>query len=569
MFFQQVYEVIFVIHVLIQSRENFGRKVDRLFNDCLVTAEDWWLIKNTRILVRNVYLIIQCFKHREPNAPCTSDIRRAQTKSVFAQCAETRLAKFGNLLKELMKRDTRQFKDIFQKFSVQKIAKMNSSMGVQWREFAKQQILGLNSERLAAERQNTYLDNLQSLKHECFIKSVRDIDLGTSWLMMLLNENHINTEELLRDIINIIIKKTTKVNALCLKGQSNTGKTLLANLITSHLTFERAEIPGTTSGAGYERPSSPSFIGHDPFGIEEGQQLLPSTQRLGDVGSRTQNTLSSGMAEKDSSVDNILPTERIPQSFERCYHTLIITNYSKVPTSISCIYVEHDSHMHKCQARSDNEINLGTNWLTLMLNQNGIDIYELLNDIIAIMEKKTTKANTLCFKSQTNTGKTLLANLITSHLTVGTVCRRGDQTAFHFDNLLNRTAALMEEPRITMTTKNDYKCLFGGDRFEIDVKYGARRFLQRIPVVDTTNEDLGALLALVDRAALYSRVKQYNLNEQISSELISETIEKCPLTLCACHLRELFKRYAFYGDPVQRIEISKNMDFLSDTTTYG
>nr|CUU98180.1 hypothetical transcript [Hymenolepis microstoma] len=83
------------------------------------------------------------------------------------------------------------------------------------------------------------------------------------------------------------------------------------------------------------------------------------------------------------------------------------------------------------------DLELGTNWLMPMLNQNGININELSTDIINIMDKKTTEVDTLCFKDQTNTAKTLLANLITSHLTLGTACRRGDRTAFHFDNLLN------------------------------------------------------------------------------------------------------------------------------------
>nr|CDS34279.1 non capsid protein NS 1 [Hymenolepis microstoma]CUU98103.1 non capsid protein NS 1 [Hymenolepis microstoma] len=170
---------------------------------------------------------------------------------------------------------------------------------------------------------------------------------------------------------------------------------------------------------------------------------------------------------------------------------------------------------HEYSVGNTRDIDLGTNWLMMMLSQHGIDIDELLKDIAYIMDrKKTTKVNSLCFKGQTNTGKKLLANFITPHLTLGTVCRRGDRTAFHFDNLLNRTVTLMEEPKITTTTKSAYKCLLGGDRFEIDVNYGARRFLQRIPVVDTTNEDVGALLTSIDRAALYSRVKQYTLNEQ-------------------------------------------------------
>nr|CDS34276.1 hypothetical protein HmN_000580000 [Hymenolepis microstoma] len=95
--------------------------------------------------------------------------------------------------------------------------------------------------------------------------------------------------------------------------------------------------------------------------------------------------------------------------------------------------------------------------------------------------------------------------------------------------------------------------------------YGARRYLPRIPVVGTTNEDLGALLTSIDRAALYSRVKQYSLNEQITSELIRGTIPKCPITLCACHLQELFKRYGFYGDAIQIIQVPENMEFICQT----
>lgn len=49
----------------------------------------------------------------------------------------------------------------------------------------------------------------------------------------------------------------------------------------------------------------------------------------------------------------------------------------------------------------------------------------------------------------------------------------------------------MEEPRITMTTKDDFKLLLGGTDMEIDVKYGAKEWLERIPIIVTTNEGLG------------------------------------------------------------------------------
>lgn len=57
--------------------------------------------------------------------------------------------------------------------------------------------------------------------------------------------------------------------------------------------------------------------------------------------------------------------------------------------------------------------------------------------------------------------------------------------------------------------------VFLEERFEIYVNYETRRFFTRIPLIDTTNEDLGALLPPIDQVALCSRVKQYALNEKM------------------------------------------------------
>lgn len=218
------------LHVLIQARDNVCRKITRLLNDCMVPADEWWIAKATRQYVRNVFQIIQYFKHRgvvkkvgqeleeewerslclpplEPQSAYYSELKCAKTKSLVAQRAETRQAKFDSLLEELVRRDIRQFEDIFQKFSVQEITKMNSSMGVQWREIAKQQIQSLNAERLQLEQSSSYLENLRNLKHECATKTSKDVEVGTNWLMMLLNQNNINIGDLLQDIVNIMDKK--------------------------------------------------------------------------------------------------------------------------------------------------------------------------------------------------------------------------------------------------------------------------------------------------------------------------------------------------------------------------
>ncbi|VDO10617.1 unnamed protein product [Rodentolepis nana] len=147
--------------------------------------------------------------------PCAPDIRRAQTKSLNVQRAETRQAKFNHFCNELISRDIRQFEDIFNKFSVKEIRQMNSLMGVQWREIAKQQILGLNTQRLKEEKENSYLQNLGNLKHECSVKHSKD----TSWLMMLLNQNGIDISALLNDIIDIMDKKQQRLTRCVSKAK--------------------------------------------------------------------------------------------------------------------------------------------------------------------------------------------------------------------------------------------------------------------------------------------------------------------------------------------------------------
>ncbi|KAM3180319.1 hypothetical protein ACTXT7_016508, partial [Hymenolepis weldensis] len=114
------------------------------------------------------------------------------------------------------------------------------------------------------------------------------------------------------------------------------------------------EVPTTSSGGRFERSSSPSFIGHDPFNIEEGQELVLSSQRLDDMGKGTQNTVPIGMAQESAPPDDAISMGGVPHSPSKFYHTLILKNYAKVPTSINCLYVEHDNHLHVLIQARDN-----------------------------------------------------------------------------------------------------------------------------------------------------------------------------------------------------------------------
>ncbi|VDO02512.1 unnamed protein product [Rodentolepis nana] len=246
------------MHVVLRADYNVGRKVNRLLTDCSVAQDELFRVKSTLQLVRNLNFLLRYFKARgevkevglemrdewetarqmppiEPPSSCSSDNRRARIQTSRELKGEHRMHKYFNLLEELRIRQVRTFDEVFHKFNVDEITLMNSSIGIQWGEVARQQIRALNNERLAKEKTNPYLQNLHELPHDCHVKCREDIELGAGWLIAMLNANSIDIGALLGDIVQIMDKRKTKINTLCFRGQTNTGKTLLANLVTSHL----------------------------------------------------------------------------------------------------------------------------------------------------------------------------------------------------------------------------------------------------------------------------------------------------------------------------------------------
>nr|CDS26228.1 hypothetical protein HmN_000138100 [Hymenolepis microstoma] len=61
--------------------------------------------------------------------------------------------------------------------------------------------------------------------------------------------------------------------------------------------------------------------------------------------------LPSWLAAENAKPDGELPVKEFHQ---RYYLTLIVRNYTNVPTAISCLYVEHDDHMHVAFQASSN-----------------------------------------------------------------------------------------------------------------------------------------------------------------------------------------------------------------------
>ncbi|VDL58456.1 unnamed protein product [Hymenolepis diminuta] len=247
------------LHVLFKCSGNVGRKMERILRDAGVPISEWYQAKMTKIIVNNPVKMIQYFKFRNTPVIIGAELRdifeiarsmppletaeqcygiqlRTQTKAALNNKVDNRVSKYESLYEELKRRGVRDFDDMYTIFTVHEIMHFNANIGLQWREIAKQAIQAINREDLLLEQTRTYLENLQEKRHDCYADSEENIQRGVDWLEFMFNMNHIPVYALLTDIIKIMDMKVNKVNCLCFYGQTNTGKTLLANLITSHLT---------------------------------------------------------------------------------------------------------------------------------------------------------------------------------------------------------------------------------------------------------------------------------------------------------------------------------------------
>ncbi len=194
---------------------------------------------------------------------------------------------------------------------------------------------------------------------------------------------------------------------------------------------------------------------------------------------------------------------------------------------------------HECEKTP---ITDGVVWLEDLFTANEIDGKKFMLDAIKVLDMAEKKVNAFAIVGPANSGKSLIVDLMTNMLTCGTVSRRGEQSAFVFDNLLDSAVALMEEPRIVNATVNDFKYLLGGQKLQVDVKHQKKQWLHRIPVMISSNTPIGALVSGADRLALEARVVTYRFRAQIQSSLVKGKLRQPPYELCSCHLVAYLKK---------------------------
>lgn len=206
-------------------------------------------------------------------------------------------------------------------------------------------------------------------------------------------------------------------------------------------------------------------------------------------------------------------------------------------------YIIQLNHNRVCTHPADTTS--GEQWLDKLLEVNRIPKWDILTSLEKIMDKKMLRTNALVIEGPTTTGKSLFVKLVAENYIYGTVQRSGDHSQFFLQNLLDKAVALMEEPRITQLTVNDFKELLGGNPFDIHVKHEPDYRLNRIPVLITTNNPLTTYCNSLDSDAIMKRVLLYKFTIPVGSAILPEP----PIQMCTCHFANWFInwKYSYYS----------------------
>lgn len=154
-------------------------------------------------------------------------------------------------------------------------------------------------------------------------------------------------------------------------------------------------------------------------------------------------------------------------------------------------------------------------------HQFAVDVYEWLMCV-------NYKKNALFLHGPPNTGKTLIARLLTNIFMTGNMNLKGVTSDFYYEVLINKAVAVMEELWVIPLVVDDFKSILGGIDIDINKKHVSMQRLSRIPVIITCNHSrLGrGFLQNVDEEALQNRCYKYNFSHDIT-----DLIRNCHVTV--------------------------------------
>nr|QTE04043.1 MAG: nonstructural protein 1 [Phylloscopus inornatus densovirus] len=138
---------------------------------------------------------------------------------------------------------------------------------------------------------------------------------------------------------------------------------------------------------------------------------------------------------------------------------------------------------------------------------NNIDPVKFMTALRNVLLCADHKKNCLHLWGISDSGKSLIAQLICKNFVCAYANNHGSEQEFFFSNFLNKSVVLCEEIYVTTATVEDYKSILGGALIDLSKKFNEKQLLTRTPIILTSNYKLFGRghLNPVDEGALQNR----------------------------------------------------------------
>lgn len=158
-------------------------------------------------------------------------------------------------------------------------------------------------------------------------------------------------------------------------------------------------------------------------------------------------------------------------------------------------------------------------WLNKWFQKQGVDKEKFVEAVVNITEKRLDKINSFTLQGKSNSGKTMMFNLILKPYNKGYMTRDGNQGPFMYQNLLDKSVCIDEETDIVPQNEQTRKLIMEGATIEVPVKNQDNAKLHRIPMFISTNHSLGKWISPMGYAAILNRMYLFKIDAVIGVDL--------------------------------------------------
>lgn len=143
-----------------------------------------------------------------------------------------------------------------------------------------------------------------------------------------------------------------------------------------------------------------------------------------------------------------------------------------------------------------------------------INVIDFVKTTFDVMDRVSSKFNTMCFIGEPNSGKTMMIQspLKAVCMFVGQMGNRAANGTFMFSDLPNKRLLCFDECVFAREQMEDMKLLWGGEEIKVDVKYNGLTPVQRTPCILTGNRDPWTL-SYAAKEPLSTRMHYYPMKQ--------------------------------------------------------